>query len=68
MSRTIDEVHRENDMMRKARLAEKKRNLDEIAKWSSSGHILLHAGEMTAGELRTVKAVVGAIYSAIQDS
>jgi hypothetical protein len=67
MSRTIEEVKHENEMMRKARMAEKDRCLKEIAKWSSSGHILLHAGEMTAGELRSVKAVIGAIYTAVQD-
>ncbi len=32
-----------------------------LAKWSRADHIRLHAGEMTAQEMRCVKAVVGAI-------
>lgn len=32
-------------------------------KWSSSDHMRLHAGEMTAQELRTCKAVVNAIIA-----
>lgn len=37
-----------------------------VAPWLSASHILLHAGEMTAQELRSVKAVVKACDSAIR--
>lgn len=37
-------------------------------KWTTSGHILLHAGEMTAQELRSVKAVAKAIAAEIRSS
>lgn len=32
-----------------------------LLKWSRADHIRLHAGEMTAQEMRSVKAVIGAI-------
>lgn len=35
--------------------------LEILALWSDANHIRLHAGEMTAQEMRSVKAVVGAI-------
>ena len=39
-----------------------------VNKWTDSGHILLHAGEMTAQELRSVKAVVSAILREIEEN
>lgn len=37
-----------------------------VDKWSDGGHLKLHAGEMTAQELRTVQAVVNAIKADIR--
>lgn len=34
--------------------------------WTKAKHIRLHAGEMTAQEMRSVKAVTNAIVRAIQ--
>ena len=45
---------------------ERKRCLAIVRKWSKVGHILLHAGEMKAGELRSVRAVVAAIEREIE--
>ena len=41
--------------------AERERVRDILKKWTRADHIQLHAGEMTASELRSVKAVVNAI-------
>ena len=67
MTRTVEAVLYENELMRKARIAEKERCLKAIAEWSAASRILLHAGEMTAQELQLVKAVVGCIYSDVQN-
>lgn len=67
MTRTIDEVKRENELMRKARIAEKERCLDAIRPWLQSAHIKLHAGEMTAQETRTAIAVARGIFTSVQD-
>lgn len=37
-----------------------------LASWSKAQHIRLHAGEMTAQEMRSVKAVVAAIRREIE--
>ena len=47
--------------MAKAVAAERERVRDVLKKWTRADHIQLHAGEMTAQELRSVKAVVNAI-------
>ena len=39
--------------------------LAEIAKWQKPSHVRLHAGEMTAQEMRSVQAVLGAIARAL---
>lgn len=44
-----------------ARLAKALKALEKAEKWTESGHIRLHAGEMTAQEMRTAKAVATAI-------
>lgn len=36
-------------------------------KWSGADHIRLHAGEMTAQELRSVRAVVRAIVAELRE-
>ncbi len=66
-SRSIAEVQRENEMMRKARLAEKDRCLEAVKPWLRPDHIRLHAGEMTAQEMRSAVAVARGIFSSIQD-
>lgn len=38
-----------------------------VDKWTEAGHLLLHAGEMTAQELRTVQAVVRAIAAELRN-
>ena len=48
-------------IVEKAILAERERVREIVKKWTRADHIQLHAGEMTAGELRSVKAVVNAI-------
>lgn len=40
--------------------------LEKVKKWTETRHILLHAGEMSSEELRTVKAVTNAIVREIQ--
>lgn len=64
--RTVEDVTRENEMMRKARIAEKERCLNAIAPWRSPDHIRLHAGEMTAQEMRSCVALARAIFAAVQ--
>lgn len=39
--------------------------LTEIAKWQKPQHVRLHAGEMTAQEMRSVQAVLGAIVRSL---
>lgn len=46
-------------------LAERERCASRAAQWRKSQHVLLHAGEMTAQELRTALAVAGGIEAAI---
>lgn len=41
--------------------SEKDKCIGIVQQWTNSDHIQLHAGEMTAQELRSVKAVVDAI-------
>ena len=45
----------------RARKAERLRLTNIAMAWTKSQHILLHAGEMKAQEMRTVKAVTNAI-------
>lgn len=40
--------------------------LAAIALWQSPSHVRLHAGEMTAQEMRSVQAVLGGIASRIR--
>ena len=43
--------------------------IDEIfANWRNSQYLKLHAGEMTAQELRTVRAVLGAVHVQVTES
>ena len=45
---------------------ERARCLEIARKWSSADHIQLHAGEMKAQEMRSVKAVVNAIIRELE--
>lgn len=47
--------------IKKAVAAERERCRAIASRWLSADHIRLHAGEMTAQELRSVRAVVAAI-------
>lgn len=47
--------------------AERARCADMAAQWRKSQHVLLHAGEMTAQEMRTALAVAGGIEAAIRE-
>ncbi len=38
-----------------------------IQQWTSADHIRLHAGELAAQEMRTVKAVVNAILAELPE-
>lgn len=50
-----------------ARIAGMEEVSGALPKWLDSQYIQLMAGDMTAQELRSVKAIVGAIASAIRD-
>lgn len=47
------------------RIAAKQAIVAKLTKWLEPAHMQLHAGEMTAQERRTVKAVVAAIIAEV---
>ena len=65
--RGLAKARGETDALLEERDAERKRCTNVAMEWTKAGHIRLHAGEMTAQEMRSVKAVVRAIVREIQN-
>lgn len=61
-----DTVLRFSDIAWEAYQAATERAAKEALKFSVSSHMMLHAGECTAGELRTGKAIANGIAAAIR--
>ena len=62
-----DETKFNDERVNKARLTERERCAKIGEKWSGADHIRLHAGEMTAQELRSVRAVVRSIVAELRE-
>lgn len=54
------------ELVAEAELEERQRCAKVAKRWLKTDYILLHAGEMSAQELRSVKAVIKAVVAEIQ--